>query len=171
MGIIWKMRICFLSKVQIYITGSFQWSPTHAFVKSMLYLFGTRVPNRKTHTDNFRYKYMYRYTPIHIYIYLYIYIYNFVLFFVFCQLNCNYLRSFLLLHPPLDLCLTFSLSLTHSLTLTHTHTHTHTHSQSHSQSHRVINGGLLTSEERGNTHTCSCRTALLGSCAHVHFFF
>ncbi len=41
--IIWKMRLCFLSKVTIYKTGSFQWSSIHAVVKTMLYLFGTHV--------------------------------------------------------------------------------------------------------------------------------
>ncbi len=39
--IIWKMILCFLSKVTIYKTGSFLWSSTHAVAKTMLCLFGT----------------------------------------------------------------------------------------------------------------------------------
>ncbi len=34
---------CFLSKVTIYKTESFQWSSTRAVVKTMLYLFGTHA--------------------------------------------------------------------------------------------------------------------------------
>ncbi len=41
--LIWKMRLCFLSKVTIYKTGSFQGSSTRAVVITMLYLFGTHA--------------------------------------------------------------------------------------------------------------------------------
>ncbi len=60
---IWKMRLCFLSKVTIYKTGSFQWSSTCAVVK-LVFVRYTCIPNQKTHTENFRYEYVYRYTPI-----------------------------------------------------------------------------------------------------------
>ncbi len=43
MDITWKIRLCFLSKVSINKTGSFQWSITRAVVKTMLYLFGTHA--------------------------------------------------------------------------------------------------------------------------------
>ncbi len=39
--IIWKMILCFLSKVTIYKTGSFLRSSTHAVAKTMLCLFST----------------------------------------------------------------------------------------------------------------------------------
>ncbi len=41
--LIWKMRLCFLSKVTIYKTGSFQGSSTRVVVITMLYLFGTHA--------------------------------------------------------------------------------------------------------------------------------
>ncbi len=40
-GIYYLFRLCLLSKVTIYKTGSFQWSSTCAVVKTRLYLFGT----------------------------------------------------------------------------------------------------------------------------------
>ncbi len=41
--IIWKIRLCFLSKVTIYKTGSFKLISTRAVGKTMLYLFSTHA--------------------------------------------------------------------------------------------------------------------------------
>ncbi len=55
-------EICFLSKVTIYKTGSFQWSSLVQWLNNAVFVQYTHEPNQ-----NFQYEYVYCYTPTQLY--------------------------------------------------------------------------------------------------------